>query len=238
MGKSKSSKIWGKLTGRRSHRAKTVKTVDVMTQVKCAIRNPAAAVFGGVLGGVVPWFARELAHSELGRAWGNNRPLAGLEIVVIAGCCLFSMFTVYKFGCAAFGDARKAAWYVAALEGVMLVSHGRTSEIALAMLIAINAIANGCVIALARDATLRRQEADARRQATRQATRDRQRNARTSSQRGERQVAAREDERVSSDNRSSAPAAPHALVVWTSRQHADVHNGVMDAEFVESNLLS
>ena len=235
MGKSN---IWGKLTGRRAHRAKTVKTVDVMTQVQSAVRNPAAAVFGGVLGGVVPWFARELAHSELGRAWVNNRPLAGLEIVVIAGCCLFSMFTVYKFGCAAFDDARKAAWYVAALEGVMLVSHGRTSEIALAMLIAINAIANGCVIALARDATIRRQEADARRQATRQATLDRQRAVRETSQRGERQAAAREDDRVTSYDRSAAPAVPQALVVWASSRHASSRNDSMDAEFVESNLLS
>jgi hypothetical protein len=230
MGKQR--KIWGKLTGRRSRRAKTAKIVDVMTQVKCAIRNPAAAVFGGALGGVVPWFARELAHSELGRAWAHNGLLAGLEIVVIAGCCLFSMFTVYKFGCAAFGDARKAAWYVAALEGVMLVSHGRTSEIALAMLIGINAIANGCVIALARDATLRRQEADSRRQATRQATRDRQRSTRVTSPRSEMQPATREADR------STAPAAPHSLVVWASSRRADTRDAIMDAELVESNLLS
>jgi hypothetical protein len=84
---------------------------------------------------------------------------------VIAGCCLFSMFTVYKFGCATFDDEHKAAWYVTSLEGVMLVSHGLASEIALARLLSINVIANGCVITLARDSTLRRQEADARRQA-------------------------------------------------------------------------
>jgi hypothetical protein len=49
----------------------------------------------------------------------------------------------------------------------MLVSQGTTSTVALAILILINAVANGSVIALSRDATRRRCEADARRAATR-----------------------------------------------------------------------
>jgi hypothetical protein len=49
----------------------------------------------------------------------------------------------------------------------MLVSHGVTSAVALIVLILINAVANGAVIALARDATRRKQEADARGAATR-----------------------------------------------------------------------
>jgi hypothetical protein len=44
----------------------------------------------------------------------------------------------------------------------MLVSHGVTSAVALLVLILINAVANGSVIALARDATCRRRDADAR----------------------------------------------------------------------------
>lgn len=49
----------------------------------------------------------------------------------------------------------------------MLVSHGVTSAVALAVLIVINAVANGSVIALARDATCRKRAADARGAATR-----------------------------------------------------------------------
>jgi hypothetical protein len=61
---------------------------------------------------------------------------------------------------------------VLALEGVMLVSRGATSTMALVLLIVINALANGSVIALAHDATRRREEADARRSATRARNRE------------------------------------------------------------------
>ncbi len=142
--------------------------VDVMTQLECATRHLRAALLGGLLGGVIPWFARELAHREIPEAWSAGRVwLAGIMLGVVLGCAAFSMLTVYKFGRAAFADARKAAGFVAALEGVMLVADGTTSVVALGLLVAINAVANGCVIALSREATARRQEADARRSATR-----------------------------------------------------------------------
>ena len=88
-------------------------------------------------------------------------------IAVVVGCAVFSGLTVYKFGRSVFNDTRKALGFVLALEGVMLVSHGATSGVALAVLILINAVGNGSAIALARDATCRRREADARRAATR-----------------------------------------------------------------------
>lgn len=53
----------------------------------------------------------------------------------------------------------------------MLVSHGLTSGVALGVLILINAVSNGSVIALARDTTRRKREADARGAATRARTR-------------------------------------------------------------------
>ena len=87
-------------------------------------------------------------------------------LAVVLGCAVFSAITVYKFGRATFGDTRKALGFVLAIEGVMLVSTGATSNVALVVLIAINALANGAAIALARDATCRRREADARRAAT------------------------------------------------------------------------
>lgn len=147
-------------------------STDVVTQLECAIRNPQAAAIGAVIGGLVPWFGRTLAHEEIPSAWsGGNHGLAWAMVVVVLGCACFSALSVYKFGRAAFGDPRKALGFVFALEGVMLVSHGATSAVALAVLVAINAVANGSVIALARDATRRRAEADARRVATRKSNR-------------------------------------------------------------------
>jgi hypothetical protein len=154
---------------RRSRRAvDRSATIDVVTQLEVALRNPHAAAIGALIGGLVPWFGRTLAHGEIQDAWSaGNRPLALVMVAVVIGCGLFSGLSVYKFGRAAFGDPRKALGFVLALEGVMLVSHGATSGLALMVLILINAVANGSVIALARDATRRKQEADARGAATR-----------------------------------------------------------------------
>jgi len=143
-------------------------TTDVVTQIACALRRPEAALIGAGVGALVPWFAQTLAHEEIPASWtADRRGLAIAMIMIVVGCALFSALTVYKFGHAVFGDPRKAIGFTLALEGVMLVSHGPTSTIALAVLIAINAVGNGAAIALARDATCRRAEADARRAATR-----------------------------------------------------------------------
>jgi hypothetical protein len=143
-------------------------TTDVVSQLECAIRNPHAAAIGALIGGLVPWFGRTLAHEEIPSTWtAGSRGLALTMIAVVLGCACFSGLSVYKFGKAAFGDARKALGFVLALEGVMLVSHGITSGVALGVLILINAVANGSVIALARDATRRQREATARGAATR-----------------------------------------------------------------------
>lgn len=145
-------------------------TTDVVTQLEVAIRNPHAAAIGALVGGLIPWFGRTLAHGEIQTAWSSNRTLAVAMLVVVLGCGIFSGMSVYKFGKAAFGDPRKALGFVLALEGVMLVSHGVTSTVALLVLILINAVANGSVIALARDAACKRRDADARRVASRRQT--------------------------------------------------------------------
>ena len=147
-------------------------TTDVVSQLECAFRNPHAAAIGAVIGGLVPWFGRTLAHEEIPSTWSTgSHGLAMAMIGIVLGCACFSALSVYKFGKAAFGDTRKAIGFVLALEGVMLVAHGATSAVALAVLVAINAIANGSVIALSRDATRRQREADARRAETRARTR-------------------------------------------------------------------
>jgi hypothetical protein len=142
-------------------------TTDIVTQLEIASRNPHAAAIGAVIGGLVPWFGRTLAHGEIQGTWSSNRPLAIAMVAVVLGCGVFSGLSVYKFGRAAFGDPRKALGFVLALEGVMLVSHGGTSAVALGVLILINAVSNGSVIALARDATRRKRDSDARGAATR-----------------------------------------------------------------------
>jgi hypothetical protein len=162
-----------KKTSKRSKRTsrKTVDrsaTTDVVSQLECAIKNPQAALLGAVIGGLVPWFGRTLAHEQIPSAWSSgNTALALVMLAVVIGCGIFSGLSVYKFGKAAFGDEKKAFGFVLALEGVMLVSHGATSAIALGVLIAINAIANGSVIALAREATNKKRAAVAKSAETR-----------------------------------------------------------------------
>ena len=157
-------------SSKRSRRTTTTDrsaTTDIVTQLECAIRRPQATLIGALIGGLVPWFARTLAHDQLPTAWSSdNTGLALVMLAVVLGCAVFSAITVYKFGRATFGDTRKALGFVLAIEGVMLVSTGVTSTVALVALILINALANGSAIALARDATCKRREADARRAAT------------------------------------------------------------------------
>ena len=142
-------------------------TTDIVTQLEVAVRNPHAALIGALIGGLVPWFGRTLAHGQIQDSWDSNRALAIAMIVVVVGCGVFSGLSVYKFGRSAFNDPGKALGFVCALEGVMLVSHGATSAVALGALILINAVSNGAGIALARDASQKKRAADARGAATR-----------------------------------------------------------------------
>lgn len=201
-------------------------TVDVVTQLEVAVRRPQATLIGAVVGGLVPWFASTLAHKELPATWSaGNHALALVMLAVVLGCALFSALTVYKFGRATFGDTRKALGFTLALEGVMLISTGATSTVALTTLIVINALANGSVIALARDATCKRREADARRTATRAHNRA----ARTvPSSRSSRPAPAVEQRAEPARRPARAPS-----VVWTPHWNDDV----IDAEIVSEKRL-
>ena len=239
----------------KSHRGTTDRstTTDVVTQLECAFRNPHAAAIGAVIGGLVPWFGRTLAHEEIPSTWSAGyHGFAMAMIAVVLGCACFSAISVYKFGRAAFGDSRKAVGFTLALEGVMLVSHGTTSAVALAVLIAINAVANGSVIALSRDATKRRCEADARRAATRSRSRD---GARSTEQSHKQQSVPQppptmrqapnvgtSPRRRSSPppppERSSRPASSPGLAITTPWSRATLDD-VVDAEIVsEQKFLS
>lgn len=210
-------------------------TTDVVTQLVCAVKNPHAAAIGALIGGLVPWFGRTLAHEEIPATWSaGNHGLALAMIAVVLGCACFSALSVYKFGRAAFGDARKAIGFTLALEGVMLVSHGVTSAVALAVLILINAVANGSVIALARDATRRRCEADARRASTRTRNRAVGRDEQQSNDapRARRiPVVMEHVVGAAEEHRRAHPASSHAIVAL-ARWNRTLLDDVIDAEIV------
>jgi len=231
--------------------ASSDKTVDIITQLKTAIANPLAAVLGAAIGGIVPWFAREIAHHELAVQWAaGDLKMVAVDLAIVLGCAVFSMLTVYGFGKAAISDPRKAAGFCAALEGVMLVSHGQTSQVALAALVIINAITTGCVIAVAYAATNRRREADQRRAATRAQTSARKRDqaadapAPTAASSASRPAA--EPPVAAPSSQTHAPTAPRARrapVVVTAAPRATpgqalvvqarlAHHDVSDAEIV------
>ena len=210
-------------------------TTDIVTQLECAIRRPQATLIGALVGGIVPWFARTLAHDQLPAAWtAGNSALALVMLAVVIGCALFSAITVYKFGRATFNDTRKALGFVAAIEGVMLVSTGATSNVALFVLILINALANGSSIALAREATCKRREAAARASATR-----RSRATRAPQQQG---AGIEVVEATDSEAAASEPCtrrAPARIVKVPRWETAAADDTIIDAEIVsEEKLLS
>jgi hypothetical protein len=178
---------------------------------------------------VVPWFARTLAHEQVPAAWSaGNFSLVAIMVAVVLGCAIFSALTVYKFGRAAFGDAGKALGFTLALEGVMLVSSGGTSVAALVVLIAINALANGSVIALAREATCKQRDAAARAAATRA----RSRTARTT-------TTAPKMPAAPTASTTATPARPSTTtsLVKTPRWNPTQHD-VIDAEIVSEHVFS
>ncbi len=143
--------------------------MDVISQIQCTARNPRAALLGGVLGGIVPWIGQAIAHHDVASSWWSDP-----RSLVVLGCMLFSMTTVYLFGRAAFRDPRKALGFVAAMELAMVASSlWYVQAVTLGAVVAINAIATGAGIALAHEATTRRREADERRSRTRAANRAR-----------------------------------------------------------------
>ena len=214
-------------TSRRADADKSA-TTDVVTQLECAIRRPQATLIGALVGGIVPWFARTLAHDQLPAAWSaGSTALATVMLVVVLGCALFSAITVYKFGRATFGCQKKALGFVCAIEGVMLVSTGATSDVALLVLILINALANGSAIALAREATCKRREAAARAAVTRA-------RARVSNQPAVRVSEAAEAPEAKPRRRSPAKALVKVPVQGSPSMMTD---DVIDAEIVSEQRL-
>jgi len=152
---------------RRSTRAAAPRaTADIVSQVQAARRQPWAAALAGLVGGLPPFLGQAIAHAEVGAggvAWWRDP-----HALVVAGCMLFSMSTVYLFGRATFGDAKKAIGFVAAMELAMIASGlWYVRLVTLATVVAVNVIMTGSGIALAYEAAQRRRDADGRRSRTR-----------------------------------------------------------------------
>lgn len=122
----------------------------VVEQVATAIRpqNRLAAALGALLGGFVPVASYVVAHHETDLAaplWSQ----AGTWFV-LGGLC-YSALTVYQWARRAVGHSVKAAGFVLLLEGVMVASSTTwLGLVALAYLVAINAVATACSLALER----------------------------------------------------------------------------------------
>lgn len=126
-------------------------TTNVMGEMRAAWANKPAFLVGAALGGLVPSAAYSLAHFGL----DSSLPLSSQPITVamIGGALVFSAKTVYQWAETAFnGDWLKALGFVVLVEGVMTFAPPQLfwlSCIALAYLVAINAVATGCALARA-----------------------------------------------------------------------------------------
>lgn len=124
---------------------KTVREVGVIGQVRVAGQNPVALAIGCLLGGFVPVASFHVAHNEVTSFWS-------LATALVLGGLVYSAKTVFTWGKLAFSCTWKATGFVVLVEGVMVTSKSTWLALAaLAYLVAINAVATGCTLAL-RDA--------------------------------------------------------------------------------------
>ncbi len=119
-----------------------------LAQLRLARRRPLAALLGATPG-FVPVGVYWVGHHEL-TSWAPW--ICPKALIVYAGL-LFSVLTVYGWSTDMFGSKIKALGFTVLIEGIMMTAAaGWLNLIALGYLVAINAIANGCRLAL-RDST-------------------------------------------------------------------------------------
>ncbi len=125
----------------------TTATTNPLAQLRVARQKPIAALLGATAG-LVPVGVFELGHYEL-TSWS---PLDCPKAAIVYAGLLFSALTVLGWSSDMFGSKAKAIGFTALLEGIMMTADaGWLSATALCYLVAINAVANGCRLAL-RDA--------------------------------------------------------------------------------------
>src|SRR4051812_14757125 len=119
-------------------------TTNPLAQLRAARRKPIAAIIGATAG-LVPVGVYEVGHHEL-TSWS---PLECPKSVIVYAGLLFSALTVLGWSTNMFGSKAKALGFTLLLEGIMMTSSAAwLTAIALAYLVLINAVANGCRLAL------------------------------------------------------------------------------------------
>jgi len=119
-----------------------------LAQLRLARRRPLAALLGATPG-FVPVGVYWVGHHEL-TSWA---PWTCPKAMIVYAGLLFSVLTVYGWSTEMFGSKIKALGFTVLIEGIMMTAAaGWLNLIALGYLVAINAIANGCRLAL-RDST-------------------------------------------------------------------------------------
>jgi len=128
----------------------TPATTNPLAQLRLARQRPVAALLGASAG-LVPVGVFELGHYEIS-SWS---PLECPKAIIVYAGLLFSALTVLGWSSDMFGSKAKSIGFTALLEGIMMTADaGWLTGIALGYLVAINAVANGCRLAL-RDASMR-----------------------------------------------------------------------------------
>jgi len=127
-----------------NHSTAITNAMNPLAQLRLAWRKPLAALLGASAG-LVPVGVFELGHYEL-TSWS---PLECPKAVIVYAGLVFSALTVLGWSSDMFGNRAKALGFTALLEGIMMSAHdGRLSAVALGYLIVINAVANGCRLAM------------------------------------------------------------------------------------------
>jgi hypothetical protein len=118
--------------------------ISPLAQLRAARQKPVAAIIGATAG-LVPVGVYEVGHYEL-TSWS---PLECPKALIVYAGLLFSALTVLGWSTNMFGSKAKALGFTLLLEGIMMTSTAAwLTAIALAYLVLINAVANGCRLAL------------------------------------------------------------------------------------------
>jgi hypothetical protein len=119
-------------------------TTNPLAQLRAARQKPIAAIIGATAG-LVPVGVYEVGHHEL-TSWS---PLECPKAMIVYAGLLFSALTVLGWSTNMFGSKAKALGFTLLLEGLMMASSAAwLTAIALTYLVLINAVANGCRLAL------------------------------------------------------------------------------------------
>lgn len=118
-----------------------------IAQLRIAVANPLPTLVGACAG-IVPIGVYQLGHHEL-TSWS---PIECPKALLVYAGLLFSALTVLSWSRDVFGSFAKAVGFTALVEGMMVCADSQAlTAAALVLLVVVNAVANGCRLAV-RDA--------------------------------------------------------------------------------------